>query len=95
MVYCSITGFGQTGPYASRAGYDFLIQGMAGWMDLTGSPEGEGQKVGVAFADLFTGGLYSVIAVQAALTARAQTGAGNILICRCLIAPPPFSPIKG
>lgn len=76
LVYCSITGFGQTGPYASRAGYDFLIQGMAGWMDLTGSPEGEGQKVGVAFADLFTG-LYSVIAVQAALTARAQTGRGQ------------------
>lgn len=76
LVYCSITGFGQTGPYASRAGYDFLIQGMAGWMDLTGSPEGEGQKVGVAFADLFTG-LYSVIAVQAALTARAHTGRGQ------------------
>ena len=76
LVYCSITGFGQTGPYASRAGYDFLIQGMAGWMDLTGTPEGEGQKVGVAFADLFTG-LYSVIAVQAALMARAQTGRGQ------------------
>jgi crotonobetainyl-CoA:carnitine CoA-transferase CaiB-like acyl-CoA transferase len=76
LVYCSITGFGQTGPYASRAGYDFLIQGMAGWMDLTGSPEGEGQKVGVAFADLFTG-LYSVIAVQAALTARGTTGRGQ------------------
>lgn len=76
LVYCSITGFGQTGPYAARAGYDFLVQGMAGWMDLTGAPDTEGQKVGVAFADVFTG-LYSVIAIQAALSAREQTGRGQ------------------
>ena len=52
LVYCSITGFGQDGPYASRAGYDFMIQGMGGIMDLTGDPEGEPQKMGVAFADI-------------------------------------------
>ena len=76
LVYCSITGFGQDGPYADRAGYDFLIQGMAGWMDLTGVPDGEPQKVGVAFADIFTG-LYSVIGIQAALKARETTGRGQ------------------
>ena len=76
LVYCSITGFGQTGPYASRAGYDFLIQGMAGIMDLTGDPHGEPQKIGVAFADIFTG-LYGVIAIQAALAARETTGRGQ------------------
>ncbi|MEY2961799.1 MAG: hypothetical protein RLZ60_1629, partial [Pseudomonadota bacterium] len=76
LVYCSITGFGQDGPYADRAGYDFLIQGMAGWMDLTGAPDGEPQKVGVAFADIFTG-LYSVIGIQAALKARETTGRGQ------------------
>lgn len=78
LVYCSITGFGQDGPYAERAGYDFLIQGMAGWMDLTGDPSGEPQKVGVAFADLFTG-LYAVIGIQAALAARAVTGRGQLV----------------
>lgn len=78
LVYCSITGFGQDGPYAERAGYDFLIQGMAGWMDLTGDPLGEPQKVGVAFADLFTG-LYAVIGIQAALAARAVTGRGQLV----------------
>jgi crotonobetainyl-CoA:carnitine CoA-transferase CaiB-like acyl-CoA transferase len=76
LVYCSVTGFGQDGPYAARAGYDFLIQGMGGIMDLTGDPEGEPQKVGVAFADIFTG-LYSVIAIQAALAERAMTGKGK------------------
>ena len=65
LIYCSITGFGQDGPYAARAGYDYIIQGMSGIMDLTGDPEGEPQKVGVAFADIFTG-LYGVIALQAA-----------------------------
>ena len=59
LVYCSITGFGQTGPYASRAGYDFIVQGMSGLMSITGQPDGEPQKVGVAVADIFTG-LYSV-----------------------------------
>ncbi|WP_370320494.1 CaiB/BaiF CoA transferase family protein [Oricola sp.] len=76
LVYCSVTGFGQDGPYASRAGYDFLIQGMSGIMDLTGDPAGEPQKIGVAFADIFTG-LYGVIAVQAALAERDRTGEGR------------------
>lgn len=76
LIYCSITGFGQNGPYRDRAGYDFLIQGMAGIMDLTGEPSGEPQKIGVAFADIFTG-LYSVIAIQAALAQRQQTGRGQ------------------
>ncbi len=76
LVTCSITGFGQTGPYAARAGYDFLIQGMAGIMDLTGDPHGEPQKIGVAFADIFTG-LYGVIAIQAALAAREKSGLGQ------------------
>ncbi len=76
LVYCSITGFGQDGPYAPRAGYDFIIQGMSGIMDLTGEPDGAPQKIGVAFADVMTG-LYAVIAVQAALAARARTGRGE------------------
>jgi crotonobetainyl-CoA:carnitine CoA-transferase CaiB-like acyl-CoA transferase len=75
IVYCSITGFGQDGPYAARAGYDFIIQGMGGIMSLTGEPGGEPQKVGVAFADIFTG-LYAANAVQAALIGRARTGRG-------------------
>ncbi|ATE63826.1 CaiB/BaiF CoA transferase family protein [Rhizorhabdus dicambivorans] len=76
LVYCSITGFGQDGPYAQRAGYDFIVQGMSGIMDLTGDPEGEPQKIGVAYADILTG-LYSVIAIQAALAQRARTGRGQ------------------
>jgi crotonobetainyl-CoA:carnitine CoA-transferase CaiB-like acyl-CoA transferase len=76
LIYCSITGFGQDGPYAARAGYDFMIQGMSGIMDLTGDPAGEPQKIGVAFADIFTG-VYSVVAIQAALIARARTGEGQ------------------
>lgn len=75
LIYCSITGFGQTGPYRNRAGYDFMIQGMAGIMDLTGAADGEPQKVGVAVADIFTG-VYSVVAIEAALIERARTGAG-------------------
>jgi crotonobetainyl-CoA:carnitine CoA-transferase CaiB-like acyl-CoA transferase len=75
LVYCSITGFGQDGPYATRAGYDFMIQGMGGIMDLTGDPEGEPQKIGVAFADIFTG-VYSVVGVLAALRRRDETGEG-------------------
>ena len=75
LVYCSITGFGQTGPYARRAGYDFMIQGMGGIMDLTGDPNGEPQKPGVAYADISCG-LYSVIAIQAALARRATSGEG-------------------
>ena len=75
LVYCSITGFGQDGPYASRAGYDFMIQGLGGIMDLTGDPDGEPHKIGVAFADIFTG-VYSVVGILAALRRRDETGAG-------------------
>lgn len=75
LVYCSITGFGQDGPYANRPGYDFMIQGMGGIMDLTGDPDGDPMKVGVAYADLFTG-LYSVVAIQSALIRRSITGEG-------------------
>ena len=76
LVYVSITGFGQEGPRAGQAGYDFLIQGMSGIMDLTGDPEGEPQKVGVAWIDIFTG-LYGVIGVQAALAERLKSGKGQ------------------
>ncbi len=76
LVYCSITGFGQDGPYASRPGYDFVVQGMSGVMALTGEPDGMPMKVGVSFSDLACG-LYSTIAIQAALLMRARTGAGQ------------------
>lgn len=76
LVYCSITGFGQTGPYAKRPGYDFVIQGMSGMMDLTGEPTGSPQKIGVALADIMTG-LYAVIGIQAALAERERSGAGQ------------------
>jgi crotonobetainyl-CoA:carnitine CoA-transferase CaiB-like acyl-CoA transferase len=76
LVYCSITGFGQDGPYAARAGYDFMIQGMSGLMDVTGAPDGEPQKVGVAVADIFTG-VYAVVGILAALRRRDQTGTGG------------------
>ena len=76
LVYCSITGFGQDGPYAPRPGYDFVVQGMGGIMDLTGDPAGEPQKIGVAFADVFTG-LYATVAIQSALLMRARTGTGQ------------------
>ncbi|MBA5607798.1 CoA transferase [Duganella sp. FT3S] len=80
LVYCSITGFGQDGPYAARAGYDFLIQGMGGLMSVTGAAEGEPgagpQKVGVALTDVMTG-LYAAIAIQAALAERARSGLGQ------------------
>jgi len=75
LIYCSITGFGQDGPYAARPGYDFIIQGMSGIMDLTGAPDGEPQKVGVAVADIFTG-VYATVAILAALRGREATGAG-------------------
>lgn len=78
LVYASITGFGQDGPRAAQPGYDFLIQGMSGIMDLTGDPQGEPQKVGVAWIDIFTG-LYGVIAVQAALAERERSGLGQHL----------------
>ena len=76
LIYCSITGFGQTGPYAHRAGYDFIIQGMSGLMSVTGSPDGQPQKVGVAVTDIFTG-VYSATAILAALLQRARTGQGQ------------------
>ncbi|MEI5677927.1 MULTISPECIES: CaiB/BaiF CoA transferase family protein [unclassified Mesorhizobium] len=76
LVYCSITGFGQDGPYAPRAGYDFIVQGMSGLMSITGPAGGEPQKVGVAVTDIFTG-LYSVVAIQAALRHAEATGQGQ------------------
>jgi len=76
LVYCSVTGFGQTGPYAHRAGYDFIIQGMAGLMSVTGEPDGQPQKVGVAVTDVFTG-VYSATAILAALLQRGRTGQGQ------------------
>jgi crotonobetainyl-CoA:carnitine CoA-transferase CaiB-like acyl-CoA transferase len=76
LVTCSITGFGQDGPYAAKPGYDFMIQGLGGIMDLTGDPSGSPEKIGVAFADVMTG-LYSVIAIQAALAHRDKTGEGQ------------------
>jgi len=78
LVYCSITGFGQDGPYASRAGYDFMIQAMAGLMSVTGEPDGMPMKVGVALADIMTG-LYAANAIQAALLHRAETGVGQYI----------------
>ena len=80
LIYCSITGFGQTGPYAKRAGYDFMIQGLGGLMSLTGRPEGEEgagpMKVGVALTDILTG-LYATVGVLAALNQREQSGIGQ------------------
>jgi crotonobetainyl-CoA:carnitine CoA-transferase CaiB-like acyl-CoA transferase len=82
LIYCSITGFGQSGPYAGRAGYDFMIQGMGGIMSITGQPDGmpgaEPVKTGVAFADVFTG-LYATIGVLAALHHRDRSGEGQYL----------------
>jgi crotonobetainyl-CoA:carnitine CoA-transferase CaiB-like acyl-CoA transferase len=76
LIYCSVTGFGQSGPYAELPGYDLMIQGMSGIMDLTGEPDGPPEKTGVAFADIFTG-TYGVIAIQAALAERERTGRGQ------------------
>ena len=87
LIYCSITGFGHSGPYANRPGYDFLIQGMGGLMSITGQPDGapgaEPVKVGVAICDLFTG-LNSVSAILAALYYRTQTGEGQHIDCALL-----------
>ncbi len=76
LIYCSITGFGQDGPYAGRAGYDYIIQGMSGLMSVTGDPEGQPQKVGVAVTDIFTG-LYASNAILAAVHQRHATGTGQ------------------
>jgi len=75
LIYCSVTGFGQDGPYAKRAGYDLMAQGMAGVMDLTGTAEGEPTRIGVPVSDIFTG-CYSVIGILAALHEREKTGKG-------------------
>ncbi len=76
LVYCSITGFGHTGPYAHRAGYDYIVQGMSGLMSVTGDPAGQPQKVGVAVTDIFTG-VYATTAILAALRQRDSTGRGQ------------------
>ena len=78
LVYCSITGFGQTGPYATRPGYDFLIQGMGGIMSLTGEPDGSPQRVGVSIADLMTG-MYAAVAINAAIYHAKITGVGQFI----------------
>ena len=82
VIYCSITGFGQTGPYANRPGYDYIIQGMGGLMSITGErddlPGGGPQKVGIAVADLMTG-MYSTVAILAALAHREKTGEGQAI----------------
>src|ERR1700731_5056628 len=76
LIYCSITGFGQTGPYRHQPGYDFLMQGMGGLMSITGAPEGEPLKTGVAVTDLFTG-MYTATAALAALAERERSGLGQ------------------
>ena len=78
LIYCSVTGFGQSGPYATRPGYDLMAQGMGGMMDLTGAPEGEPQRAGVPVADIFTG-IYSVVGILAALIERERTGRGCLV----------------
>jgi len=76
LVYCSITGFGQTGPYANLAGYDYIVQGMSGFMSITGEIDGQPMKAGVAIADIFTG-IYAVSAIEAALIHALKTGEGQ------------------
>jgi crotonobetainyl-CoA:carnitine CoA-transferase CaiB-like acyl-CoA transferase len=76
LVYCSVTGFGQTGPYRERPGYDFMIQGMGGMMSVTGEPNGEPQRAGVPIADIITG-MYASIAICAALAHRERSGSGQ------------------
>ncbi len=75
LIVCSVTGFGQTGPYAHRAGYDYIVQAMSGFMSLTGEPDGPPQKAGIAYADIFTG-MYSTVAILAALRRRDVMAAG-------------------
>jgi crotonobetainyl-CoA:carnitine CoA-transferase CaiB-like acyl-CoA transferase len=83
VIYCSITGFGQDGPYAPRAGYDFLVQGLGGIMHITGQPDGPPTKVGISIVDIFTG-MYSANAIQAALLRRERTGQGAYIDCSLL-----------
>ena len=77
LIYCSVTGFGQDGPYATRAGYDLMAQGMGGFMSLTGMADGEPTRAGVPVSDIFTG-VYSVIGILAALAQRERTGKGCV-----------------
>ena len=76
LIYCSVTGFGQDGPYAKRAGYDLMAQGMGGIMDLTGMADGEPTRIGIPMSDIFTG-VYSVVGILAALAQREKTGKGG------------------
>jgi len=85
LIYASITGFGQDGPYANRAGYDFLIQGMGGAMSITGDPDGQPTKTGFAMADIFSG-LYATIGILAALRRRDETGQGARIDCALMDA---------
>ena len=78
LVYCSITGFGQTGPYANLPGYDYIVQGMSGFMSVTGESDGQPMKAGVAIADIFTG-IYAVSAIEAALIHALKTGEGQLI----------------
>ena len=88
LIYCFITGFGQTGPYAHRAGYDFIIQGMSGLMSITGEPDGQPQKSGMAITDIFTG-IYASTAILAAVHQRHNTGVGqhiDMALLDCAVA---------
>jgi crotonobetainyl-CoA:carnitine CoA-transferase CaiB-like acyl-CoA transferase len=88
LIYCSITGFGQSGPYANRAGYDFMIQAMGGMMSITGEKDGKPQKVGVAIADIMTG-MYATVGILGALVHRDRTGEGqyiDLALLDCQIA---------
>src|SRR6266536_1322883 len=78
LIYCSVTGFGQSGPYATRPGYDLMAQGIGGIMELTGAPDGEPQRAGVPVADIFTG-VYSAVGILAALAERDRTGRGCLV----------------
>jgi crotonobetainyl-CoA:carnitine CoA-transferase CaiB-like acyl-CoA transferase len=78
LIYCSVTGFGQTGPHASRAGYDLMAQGIGGFMSLTGTADGEPTRAGVPVADIFTG-VYSVVGILAAVAERERTGRGTLV----------------
>jgi crotonobetainyl-CoA:carnitine CoA-transferase CaiB-like acyl-CoA transferase len=78
LIYCSVTGFGQDGPYAPRAGYDLLVQGMGGIMSVTGLPDGEPMRIGIPLADIFTG-VYSAVGILAALAQREKTGRGTLV----------------
>ncbi len=88
LIYCSITGFGHTGPYAHRAGYDFIIQGMSGLMSITGEPDRQPQKSGMAITDIFTG-IYATTAILAAVHQRTATGQGqhiDMALLDCAVA---------